>query len=146
MSVNLTGRTKETIIDELLAILVKSNNLKNSEEIRKAIFEREMQLSTGLEKGIAIPHVRTSYVNNIYCAIGITREGVDFQSIDGKPAYVIILSLVPSEKPVLYVQFMSTLMQILAVTNLKKLLSMSTENELYSYLVSEYKSQNEKTD
>jgi PTS system fructose-specific IIC component len=138
MSIDLKGQTKEEIIDELLAMLINNNNLKNSKKIRQAIFEREKQLSTGLEKGIAIPHARTNCVDQIYCAIGVKKTGVDFKSIDGKLTYVIILSLVPAVKPVLYVQFMSSLMQVLAVTNLNKLLELSSKEELYNYLIAQY--------
>ena len=67
------------------------------DEVIKEIMERESVISTGMENGFAIPHARTGDVDHVQIAIGIKKEGIDFDSIDKMPAKVIIL-LLSSEK------------------------------------------------
>ncbi|HPA57564.1 MAG TPA: PTS sugar transporter subunit IIA, partial [bacterium] len=69
----------------------------DKERVISEVLEREKVISTGMEKGFAIPHARTDDIEHVQIAVGIKREGIDFDSIDKEPAKVIIL-LISSEK------------------------------------------------
>ena len=92
IKVNLEGKTKEEIIKEMAQLFVKSEVLKSEdlEEFVKEINEREKLTPTGMQDGIAIPHARTPLVKELSLALGISHEGVDFESMDGEPSIFMI--------------------------------------------------------
>ena len=99
IKVNLEGKTKEEIIKEMAQLFVKSEVLKpeDLEEFVKEINEREKLTPTGMQDGIAIPHARTPLVKELSLALGISREGVDFESMDGEPSKLIFMIAAPEE-------------------------------------------------
>ena len=99
IKVNLEGKTKEEIIKEMAQLFVKSEVLKpeDLEEFVKEINEREKLTPTGMQDGIAIPHARTPLVKKLSLALGISHEGVDFESMDGEPSKLIFMIAAPEE-------------------------------------------------
>ncbi|MDO4639749.1 MAG: PTS sugar transporter subunit IIA [Leptotrichia hongkongensis] len=99
IKVNLEGKTKEEIIKEMAQLFVKSEvlNSEDLEEFVKEINEREKLTPTGMQDGIAIPHARTPLVKELSLALGISREGVDFESMDGEPSKLIFMIAAPEE-------------------------------------------------
>ena len=63
----------------------------------KILLDREALGSTGIGQGIAIPHGKTGAVKSLIAAFGLSRKGVDFESLDGEPAYIFFLLLAPKE-------------------------------------------------
>lgn len=92
---DLKGETKFQVIDELLEILNKESALLDHELARENVLAREGYLSTGLESGLAIPHAKTDGVDGLKVALGLKKDGIDFDSLDGKPAKIIFLVLSP---------------------------------------------------
>lgn len=84
-------------IMELLDGLVAAGGLPADlrEEVAAALREREDQVSTGIGSGVAIPHAFSDKLDNVAMIFGRSREGIDFQSLDGKPAHFIVLFVVP---------------------------------------------------
>lgn len=97
IELNLKSSTKEGVIGELVNLFEAKGLIHKRDEVIKEIMERESVISTGMENGFAIPHARTGDVDHVQIAIGIKKEGIDFDSIDKMPAKVIIL-LLSSEK------------------------------------------------
>lgn len=94
---NLKSRDKEGTLRELIKLLEKNGYFKNGEKILETVMEREKLGSTGIGQGIAIPHAKTDQINDIVCALGISQNGVDFDSLDGEPVYIIFLVLAPTK-------------------------------------------------
>ncbi len=92
---NLKSRDKEGALKELIKLLEKNGYVKDGEKILETVMEREKLGSTGIGQGIAIPHAKTEQINDIICALGISQNGVDFDSLDGEPVYIIFLVLAP---------------------------------------------------
>ncbi|WP_304181523.1 PTS sugar transporter subunit IIA [Leptotrichia trevisanii] len=99
VKLNLEGKTKIEIIKEVAQLFVKSGVLdsENLEEFVREINEREKLSPTGMQDGIAIPHTRTPLVKKISLALGISSEGVDFESMDGEPSKLIFMIAAPEE-------------------------------------------------
>ena len=95
--VDLQGETKEEIIAELSNLLSESDAIENSEDIFQAVIEREKIMSTGIGDGVAIPHGKTDSVDRLVAALGTQRRGVDFEALDGEPAYVFFLLVSPTK-------------------------------------------------
>jgi len=95
ITTTLQNTEKKAIIEELMALAEKTGNVKDHEQALQAVMEREEMMSTGLERGVAIPHAKTNSVENLTLALGISREGVDFESADGKPSHLFFLLMAP---------------------------------------------------
>ena len=93
--VPLVGRTKDEVIREMIKILVDAGRFSDMERVYQAILDREARGSTGLANGIAVPHAKVDVVSQLEMSIGISREGVDFEALDGKPSHLFFLILAP---------------------------------------------------
>jgi len=130
----LSATTKEGIIDELLEVINRASLLNDIEKARKAVWTREKSMSTGMQHGIAIPHGRTDAVSGLVCAVGLKPAGIDFESMDGKPSAIFVLTLSPEGAAAPHVQFMSAISQILNGEGRSRLLTARTSADMYSIL------------
>lgn len=94
---DLKGSNKYEVIEELLDVLVKNGKVKDRELALRDLIEREQYLSTGLESGLAVPHAKTAAVAELLLSFGLSRNGLDFETLDGKPAHFIFLVLSPRD-------------------------------------------------
>lgn len=104
---NLKADTKVEIIDELINILFKAGKIKNRDEFRIVVIEREKQFSTGIGMGIAIPHGKGAMVKEPSIAFALTEKPVDFESIDGEPVRLCFLIAVPNENSDIHLKAIS---------------------------------------
>ncbi len=95
--IGLSSNNKFEAIEELVNVLNNTGELESKEQALQDVLEREQYLSTGLENGLAIPHAKTDGVKKLVLAFGISAKGVDFESLDGKPAKFIFLMLSPKD-------------------------------------------------
>lgn len=91
VTLQIKGKTKDDVIEEMASLLDKDGVLTDKEEFKKAIYEREELSTTGMGMGIAIPHAKTNAVRIPRVAVGISKEGFDFESEDGQPAHMIFM-------------------------------------------------------
>jgi fructose-specific phosphotransferase system IIA component len=87
----LNGETKEEIINELIDLFNNDPRVEDIEKVRSAVLDREKIMSTGVGKGFAIPHGKTSAVKEIVGAFGKIKNGIDYQSLDGNPVQLVFL-------------------------------------------------------
>lgn len=97
ISVNLKSTDKEGVIRELVELLSKAAEIKNKEDLIKAVLSREALGSTGIGQSVGIPHAKSQNVKELIAAFGLSKNGVDFDSLDGEPVYIFFLLLAPEE-------------------------------------------------
>ena len=131
---SLKSNTKSETINELLGILNDNGLIKDYDLASKTVYERENSMSTGIQFGIAIPHGRCDAVDKLVCAVGIKRDGVDFNSIDGQATQIIVLTLSPESASTPHMQFMSMVSQALDEVGRSKLLACKTSKQMYAVL------------
>ncbi|MDR0540153.1 MAG: PTS sugar transporter subunit IIA [Spirochaetaceae bacterium] len=107
IALHLKGTTKDAIISELLDVLVSGGKITDRTSALNAIMERENKMSTGMKHGIGIPHGKTSTVSDLVACIGISDAPVDFDSLDGEPCRIFIMTLSPLEKTGPHLQFLA---------------------------------------
>jgi mannitol/fructose-specific phosphotransferase system IIA component (Ntr-type) len=95
ITVSLRHTDKLGVIEELLDLAMKTSRIKDRSIALKAVMDREQLMSTGLEKGVAVPHAKTKAAEDLSMALGISKEGIDFQSADGKPSHLFFFLLAP---------------------------------------------------
>ena len=91
IKIPLKSRDKPDVLRELVTVLKDAGKIQDFDAVLEAVREREDKQSTGLEEGIAVPHGKTSAVSSLQLAIGIAPQGIDFNSLDGKPTKLFFL-------------------------------------------------------
>ena len=86
---------KSEILKELCRLISTSETINDREELEKAVFEREKIMSTSIGLGIAIPHVRLKSVTEMTMAVGVIKEGIDYEAFDDLPVRIIIMIAAP---------------------------------------------------
>jgi len=101
ISVNLKSHQKKEMLVELVDLLISSGSVKKDEKnnILKKLQERETLGSTGIGKGVGIPHAKCPKVKKMVAAFGISKNGIDFKSLDGKSSSIFFLLIAPGEVP-----------------------------------------------
>ena len=110
---DLKSRDKAGLIEEMIDLLVKTGMVPDRDNALRAINERERKMSTGMQNGIAIPHAKCDVVDGLVAAFGVVKEGVDFNSLDGKPAQIIIMTLSPTKRAGPHIQFLAEISRVL---------------------------------
>jgi mannitol/fructose-specific phosphotransferase system IIA component (Ntr-type) len=97
----LAATTKEGVIREMVESLRASGHFKGgeTEDIVKAILKRELLGSTGIGRGVAIPHTKHASVDRLIGTVALSRAGVPFDSLDGEPVHVFVLLISPQDRP-----------------------------------------------
>ena len=95
----LKENEKNKLLEELIREIKKRGLIDNEKAILDEILKRESLGSTGLEKGIAIPHALTDEVKEPFLALAVLKNGIDFEAADGMPTYVILLLLGEKKDP-----------------------------------------------
>lgn len=132
----LQGGSKQEIIENLLDILVKAGKVKDRAVALKALLEREAKMSTGIQQGIAIPHCKTDSVDELLACVGIVKNGVDFEALDGIPSKIFIMTLSPLTRTGPHVQFLAEISRVLTNEEMRvKLINAGTKEELISLIV-----------
>jgi nitrogen PTS system EIIA component len=98
---SLAATMKEAAVREIVDSLRGTGYVgaDTSEDVVKAILKREQLGSTGIGRGIAIPHAKHSSVDRLTGTVAISQGGVAFDSIDGEPVYVYLLLISPQDRP-----------------------------------------------
>ncbi len=91
VATNMGGMTKEEIINGLVEMVARSPKILDKEKVRKAIFDRERIMSTGVGNGFAIPHGKTDAVTDIAAAFCVTERPIPYQSLDEIPVRLVFL-------------------------------------------------------
>jgi len=131
----LAGSTPDAVIDELLEAAWRQGLVSDRSATEAAAHDRELAMPTGLERGIAIPHVRTDSVQDLVCAVGLSPAGVEFGCLDGAPATIVVLTLSPNQRPTPHVQFMASLVRLLATVDRQRLAQARSGEEMLAILL-----------
>jgi mannitol/fructose-specific phosphotransferase system IIA component (Ntr-type) len=120
----LKARDRDGAIAELVEALSKTGRLKNSDckQVIKAVIKRENEASTGIGKGVAVPHTKHPAVKEVMAAVGRTSTGIDFSSLDKQPVYSILLVLSPPTEPEKHLQAMEVVFKHLQRDNFRRFL------------------------
>jgi len=135
----LKTRDRNGVVRELVSALYKAGQLGkgNCEEIIKAVIKRENEASTGMGKGVAVPHVKHKVVKDVVATIGQSSVGIDFSSLDKQPVYSVILIISPVNNPDKHLQVMESVFKHLQEEKFRKFLRQSKEAEEIEELLRE---------
>lgn len=95
IELNIKSKTKKEVIEELVEMLAQKGLIADKKVTIESLMEREELGSTGVGQGIAIPHSKTKGVKELVAAFGVSKEGVNFEALDGEPVNIFFLLLAP---------------------------------------------------
>ncbi|MFM7149434.1 MAG: PTS sugar transporter subunit IIA, partial [Gemmataceae bacterium] len=98
---SLSATTKEAVVRSMVESLREAGQFRgtDTEDIIKAVIKREQLGSTGIGRGVAIPHTKHSGVDRLIGTLAVAPAGVAFESLDGEPVYIFVLLISPQDRP-----------------------------------------------
>lgn len=129
--VNLQSTERDAVIEELVASLVAAKKIKKKdfELLAKAVVDREREASTGIGKGVAVPHVKHPVIKDPVAVVGCSADGIDFTSLDKQPVYSVFLLLSPDDNPDKHLQAMETIFKNLQKDDFRRFLRQAQSRE-----------------
>ena len=122
IKVPLEKVTKNDVLEELLELIDKNGGLKDRKQALEDLQKRELLGSTGLEKGIAVPHAKTGAVDKMVMAVGIAPKGIDFNALDGEPSNLFFMILAPPDQAGPHIEVLSDIAKVTRSAALCRLL------------------------
>lgn len=136
VTLDLKGTNKEEIIKELVDLAARSGKVSDKQEAVRSVFERENRMSTGMKHGIAIPHGKTTAVQELVACVGISPNEINFDALDRKGCRIFIMTLSPIDKTGPHLQFLAEVgMLFRSEEKRQALLSAKTPEEVVSILL-----------
>lgn len=123
---DIQATDKTGVIREFAALLKRTGRIPDEEHLVSVILERE-STTTGIGDGIAIPHGKLKEIPGVIIAFGRSRKGVDFQSVDNKPAYLFFLFVTPESRPDIHLATLRRLARVTRNPFLRERLMHSTD-------------------
>lgn len=128
---NLEAKDKTEVLDKLVTSLDEKVSNGELEKIRDAVFEREKIMSTGVGKGLAIPHGKASGIEQTYAAFAILKDPVDYEAIDDQPVNMVFLLVGPQASNSLHIKMLSRISRLMNNSEFReRLRSCSTAEEI----------------
>ena len=115
IKIGMKSIDKEEAFEELIDLLVRAGTVKDRQRALDAIYTRENERSTGIGRGIAIPHGKDQSIGHITAAAGTSDEGIEFESLDDKPVHLVFLVLAEVNNPGPHLQTLSEIATCLNV-------------------------------
>ena len=134
---DLTAIDKKGVLDELVTPVARLTHI-NHDYLVKVLMEREQLGSTGIGEGVGIPHGKVKYLESLVIGFGLSRKGVDFDSMDGRPTHIFFLLITPENSTGLHLKLLARISKILKNDAFKqKLLHANGKDEIYSIIKKE---------
>ena len=134
---DLKALDKKGVLEELVTPIARIAGI-NHENIVKVLMERERLGSTGIGDGVGIPHGKLKGLESLVLGFGLSRTGVDFESMDGKPTHIFFLLITPENSTGLHLKLLARISRILKNELFKEnLLKATSRDEIYSIIKEE---------
>jgi len=133
---DLKAKDKKGILEELVSPLVETTGI-DQEILVKVLIERERLGSTGIGGGVGIPHGKLDDLKSITLGVGISRRGVDFESMDGKPTHIFFLLLTPENSTGLHLKLLARVSRLLKKGPFKESLLQALDRDEIYHAISE---------
>jgi mannitol/fructose-specific phosphotransferase system IIA component (Ntr-type) len=136
----LQASDRDGVIVELVSALGEAGRFEKGkcEEIAREVIKREKEASTGLGKGVAVPHVKHKAVTDIVATIGQSSAGIDFFALDKQPVYSVILLISPEDDPDNHLQAMESIFKHLQQERFRKFLRQCRSTQQIEELLNEF--------
>jgi len=130
--IDLKARDKKGVLEELVEAVIGREPSIDKHALVRVLLERERLGSTGIGDGVAIPHGKYAGITQPLVSFGRSREGLEFESMDGQPAFLFFLLVAPENSANLHLKVLATIARILKNGSFRKsLMAASSREEIY---------------
>ena len=134
---DLKAEDKKSVLEELVEPIARLKKA-NQEELVLVLMERERLGSTGIGSGIGIPHGKLKNLDELVLGFGLSRKGVDFESMDGRPTHIFFLLMTPENSTGLHLKVLARISKILKnETFRERLLASTSGDDIYRIIKDE---------
>jgi fructose PTS system EIIA component len=131
--VGLESVDKNEVINRTVDLLAGAEEVIDLEEVRRMVLKREAMLSTGVGKGLGLPHAKTAAMAGTAAALSITTNPIDFDAFDGEPVRIVFLLVGPSEDQAAHIRTLSRISRIMSVSETRdKVVSAGSPEEVFA--------------
>jgi len=135
---NLAAKTKPGVLAEMSAHLAELEPGVEAEGLRRVLEERELLASTAIGDGIAIPHGKLDSIGRLVGALGRSVEGIEFESIDGKPTHLVFMLVAPASSTGVHLKALARLSRLFRDPDFRqRLLQAPTREAMYQVISDE---------
>lgn len=135
VAVGVEASDKESLIDAVIDLIAERDEVNDASAMRKAIHDREATMSTGVGKGLGLPHAKTSAVNGILAALAVAEQPVDFASMDNEPVRIVFLLVGKQDAKSQHVRILSRISRMMNQKDAReRVLAASGPDELLSVI------------
>ena len=132
----LKAKDKKSVLGELADVIARYDANIDKDNLVKVLIEREHLGSTGIGDGVAIPHGKLSSVTQPMVSFGRSKKGLDFDSMDGQPAFLFFLLLAPENSSGVHLQVLTKIARILKSSTFRKeLMNVGSREEIYQTII-----------
>jgi mannitol/fructose-specific phosphotransferase system IIA component (Ntr-type) len=126
---------KTEIIREMVDLLCRTCQIENRDGVLEAVLDRESKMSTGIGCGLAVPHGKVDFLDQMWVAACTVKRGIDFDAIDKGPVYLLFLIVSPSNNSGPHIRALSAISRIMSDADIRKnLIGANSPEEFYGYL------------
>lgn len=115
IKLDVEAESKEELFEEMVELFAHEGLVPDREVAVNTLIERESKMSTGIAPGFALPHGKLEGIKGVLIAIGIVREGMDFDSLDDEPVYVVLTLFSENGNPVPHIEALAEIGRLLSV-------------------------------
>lgn len=135
---DLKATDKRGVVEELVDLLIKEGAIqkKHKAKIIEVLMAREALGSTAIGQGVAIPHGKTECVTKLVGSLGISKKGVDFDSLDGEPAHIFFLLIAPLDSAGPHLKALARIARLLKDKYFRENLKSGKDNKTILKLIS----------
>ncbi len=135
---DLHANNKTEVLETLVEAVSKTHPTIDTQEILTVLLEREELGSTGIGDGIAIPHGKSASLSQIISGFGLSKSGIEFDSLDGKPSYLFFLLVAPKNSAGVHLKMLARISRMLKNTDFRqRLLNANSRQEIYQIISEE---------
>ena len=135
IKVGLESDDKDELFEEMVQVIIDSYSSLSREKLLLALEQREALMSTGIIHDVAVPHGKTDAVKNIVGCIGVSKKGIDYESLDDSPVHLVFMLFYPNDFVETSLQIFKKLAKILEDANFRQdVLSQNSTHGIYDVL------------
>jgi len=129
IAADLKAKDKDGVLTELTDAILKVKSGLDRAEVIRVLKERERLGSTGIGDGVAIPHGKLKDIDTLLISFGRSRQGVDFDSMDGKPAHLFFLLIAPEDSVGIHLKTLARISKLLKNSSVRRRLQDAADAE-----------------
>ena len=140
VALDISADDKRDLLIKLVTLVAERGLLNNIDEVVNSLIERERLMTTGIKRGFAIPHAFTSQLGHSIVSFARIPDGIQYQSLDGEPVYVVFLLLGPPDAQGIHLKLLARLARLLSLGQLFKQLMAAQEQDEIIQIISQEES------